>query len=159
LPQRAAALALLAGALLAGALLAAGRVEPGADAPFAVGETAAPGPHPAASTHPATIAITRDVPMTIMTAIDGVRLPSRAGQQPAPGRAALVYLTRLLDLELRPLGIRVNAVTPQILDTATNRQYLLPHAVTLDAVADIIAYLVSDAAAPVSGAVVPVYGA
>ena len=75
LPQRAAALA-----LLAGALLGAGRAEPGEDVPFAVAETAAPGPHPAASTHPATIAITRDVLMTIMTAVDGIRLPSGAGQ-------------------------------------------------------------------------------
>ena len=99
-----------------------------------------------------------------------VHVASRPGLEPTAGmataavsKAALVYLIRVLDLELRPLGIRVNAVAPQILDTATNRQYLppdlLPHAVALDAVADIIAYLVSDAAAPVSGAVVPAYGA
>ncbi|HEY3006328.1 MAG TPA: SDR family oxidoreductase, partial [Kribbellaceae bacterium] len=78
-------------------------------------------------------------------------------------KAALVYLTRVLDLELRPLGIRVNAVAPQVLDTAKNRPFLPPellaHAVAPDAVADIIAYLVSDAAAPVSGAIVPTYGA
>jgi len=73
LRQRAAALP-----LLAGALLVAGRVEPGADVPFAGPETAAPEPHPAASTHPATIAITRGVLITIMTAIDGVQLPSGA---------------------------------------------------------------------------------
>ena len=81
----------------------------------------------------------------------------------AVSKAALVYLTRVLDLELRPLGIRVNAVAPQLLDTARNRQYftpdLLAHAVAPDAVADIIVYLVSDAAAPVSGAIVPAYGA
>jgi NAD(P)-dependent dehydrogenase (short-subunit alcohol dehydrogenase family) len=99
-----------------------------------------------------------------------VHVASRPGLEPTAGmataavsKAALVYLIRVLDLELRPLGIRVNAVAPQILDTATNRQYLppdlLPHAVALDAVADIIAYLVSDAAAPVSGAIVPAYGA
>ncbi len=55
------------------------------------------------------------------------------------------------------------AVAPQVLDTAKNRPYLPPdllaHAVSPKAVADIIAYLVSDAAAPVSGAVVPAYGA
>jgi NAD(P)-dependent dehydrogenase (short-subunit alcohol dehydrogenase family) len=79
------------------------------------------------------------------------------------GKAALVHLTRVLDLELRPPGIRVNTVAPQLLDTAKNRPYLTPHllahGVAPEAVADIIVYLVSDAAAPVSGAVVPAYGA
>jgi len=99
-----------------------------------------------------------------------VHVAARPGLEPTAGmaayavsKAALVYLTRVLDLELRPLGIRVNAVAPQLLDTARNRQYftpdLLAHAVAPDAVADIIVYLVSDAAAPVSGAVVPAYGA
>jgi NAD(P)-dependent dehydrogenase (short-subunit alcohol dehydrogenase family) len=78
-------------------------------------------------------------------------------------KAALVHLTRVLDLELRPLGIRVNAVAPQIIDTAKTRPYLPPdlltHAVSPEAIADIIVYLVSDAATPVSGAVVPAYGA
>ena len=32
-------------------------------------------------------------------------------------KAALVHLTRILDIELRPHGIRVNAVAPQLLDT------------------------------------------
>ena len=98
-----------------------------------------------------------------------VHVAARPGLQPTAGmaayavsKAALVYLTRVLDLELRPLGIRVNAVAPQLLDTARNRPYLTPdllaHATAPEAVADIIVYLVSDAAAPVSGAVVPAYG-
>ena len=99
-----------------------------------------------------------------------VHVAARPGLEPTAGmaayalsKAALVHLTRVLDVELRPLGIRVNAVAPQLLDTAKNHPYLSPellaHAVAPEAVADIIVYLVSDAAAPVSGAVVPAYGA
>src|SRR5262249_4890398 len=99
-----------------------------------------------------------------------VHIAARPGLQPTAGlvtyslsKAALVYLTRVLDVELRPLGIRVNAVAPEILDTGKNRPYLTPdllaRAVAPEAVADLIAYLVSDAAAPVSGAIVPCYGA
>src|SRR5689334_21724707 len=99
-----------------------------------------------------------------------VHVAARPGLEPTAGmatysvsKAALVHLVRVLDLELRPLGIRVNAVAPALLDTAKTRPYLsadlLAHAVSPEAVADIIAYLVSDAAAPVSGAVVPCYGA
>jgi NAD(P)-dependent dehydrogenase (short-subunit alcohol dehydrogenase family) len=98
-----------------------------------------------------------------------VHVAARPGLEPTAGmatysvsKAALVHLTRVLDLELRPLGIRVNAVAPQLLDTAKTRPYLsaelLAQAVSPEAVADIIAYLVSDAAAPISGAVVPAYG-
>jgi len=98
-----------------------------------------------------------------------VHVAARPGLEPTAGmatygvsKAALVHLTHVLDLELRPLGIRVNAVAPQILDTAKNRPYLTPdvlaHAVSPSAVADVITFLVSDAAAPISGAVVPTYG-
>jgi NAD(P)-dependent dehydrogenase (short-subunit alcohol dehydrogenase family) len=99
-----------------------------------------------------------------------VHVASRPGLEPTAGmatyavsKAALVYLTRVLDLELRPLGIRINAVAPQLLNTAETRQFVpadvLAHAVTPEAIADILVYLASDAAAPVSGAVVPAYGA
>ena len=78
-------------------------------------------------------------------------------------KAALAHLTRILDLELRPHGIRVNAVAPQLLDTATNRglfpDEVMAHAVAPEAIAAVIAFLVSDAAAPVSGAILPAYGA
>src|SRR5258708_20824480 len=78
-------------------------------------------------------------------------------------KAALVHLTRILDLELRPDGIRVNAVAPQLLSTPANQASFpaeaLVHAVAPEAIADVIAFLVSDAAAPVSGAILPAYGA
>ena len=57
-----------------------------------------------------------------------VHIAARPGIEPSPGmaaysvsKAALVHLTRILDLELRPLGIRVNCIAPQLLDTASNR--------------------------------------
>jgi NAD(P)-dependent dehydrogenase (short-subunit alcohol dehydrogenase family) len=99
-----------------------------------------------------------------------VHVAARQGLEPTAGmttysvsKAALVHLTRVLALELRPLGIRVNAVAPQVIDTAKNRPYLRPevlaHAVSPEAIADVIVYLVSDPATPVSGAVLPAYGA
>jgi len=99
-----------------------------------------------------------------------VHVAARPGIEPQAGmtaysasKAALVHLTRILDVELRPHGIRVNAVAPQLLDTATNRaafpQEVMAHAVAPEAIAGVIAFLVSDAAAPVSGAILPAYGA
>ena len=98
-----------------------------------------------------------------------VHVASRPGLEPAAGeaayalsKAALVHLIRILDLELRPSGIRVNGVAPQLLNTAVTRQFAPPdalaHAVTPEAIADLLAYL-ADAAGPVSGAVVAAYGA
>ncbi len=98
-----------------------------------------------------------------------VHVAARPGLEPAGGmaayaasKAALVHLTRLLDIELRPLGIRVNAVAPQLLDTPAGRANFPPevmaHAVAPEAIAGVIAFLVSDAAAPISGAILPAYG-
>ena len=78
-------------------------------------------------------------------------------------KAALVHLTRILDVELRPYRIRVNAVAPQLLDTSANRTTfpaeVMARAVAPEAIADVIAFLVNVAAAPVSGAILPAYGA
>jgi NAD(P)-dependent dehydrogenase (short-subunit alcohol dehydrogenase family) len=98
-----------------------------------------------------------------------VHVAARPGLDPTGGmaaysvsKAALVHLVRTLDVELRPHGIRVNAVAPQLLDTARNRALfpaeMMAQAVDPQAIADIIAFLVSDAAAPVSGAILPAYG-
>lgn len=99
-----------------------------------------------------------------------VHVAARPGIEPVGGmaaygvsKAALVHLTRILDIELRPHGIRVNAVAPQLLDTPVNRTVfpaeMIAHAVAPQAIAGMIAFLVSDAAAPVSGAILPAYGA
>ena len=56
----------------------------------------------------------------------------------------------------------MNAVAPQLLDTAANRAMfpaeVMAHAVAPQAIADVIAFLVSDAAAPVNGGILPAYG-
>jgi NAD(P)-dependent dehydrogenase (short-subunit alcohol dehydrogenase family) len=99
-----------------------------------------------------------------------VHVAARPAIEPTAGmaaysvsKAALVHLTRTLDVELRPHGIRVNAVAPQLLDTAANRATfpaeVIAHAVAPEAIAEVIGFLVSEAAAPVSGAILPVYGA
>jgi NAD(P)-dependent dehydrogenase (short-subunit alcohol dehydrogenase family) len=99
-----------------------------------------------------------------------VHVAARPGIEPSGGmvaystsKAALVQLTRILDIELRPYGIRVNAVAPQLLDTPANRATLpeeaIASAVAPEAIAEVIAFLVSNSAAPVSGAVLPAYGA
>jgi NAD(P)-dependent dehydrogenase (short-subunit alcohol dehydrogenase family) len=99
-----------------------------------------------------------------------VHVAARPGLEPAGGmaaysvsKAALVHLTRTLAIELGPRGIRVNAVAPQLLDTPSNRATfpaeVMAKAVSPDAIADVIAFLVSDAAASVSGAVLSAYGA
>jgi NAD(P)-dependent dehydrogenase (short-subunit alcohol dehydrogenase family) len=99
-----------------------------------------------------------------------VHISARPGTEPTSGmaaystsKAALSYLTRILDVELRPHGIRVNAVAPQLIDTPANQAAVpadvLAHAVSPQAIADLITFLVSDAAAPVSGAILPAYGA
>jgi len=73
---------------------------------------------------------------------------------------ALARVTESMSAELRDQGIRVNAVLPSILDTPENRQ-AMPDAdpsrwVGLDALADVILFLASDAARAVQGALVPV---
>jgi len=99
-----------------------------------------------------------------------VHVTARPGIEPSGGmaaysasKAALVHLTRILDIELRSQGIRVNAVAPQLLDTPVNRSIfpaeVMARAVAPEVIAGVIAFLVSDAAAPVSGAILPAYGA
>jgi NAD(P)-dependent dehydrogenase (short-subunit alcohol dehydrogenase family) len=98
-----------------------------------------------------------------------VHVAARQGLEPTAGvaaygisKAALVHLVRTLDLELRGHGIRVNVVLPQVMATAKNKAMFPPEALTgavePDAIAQVISFLVSDAADPTSGAVVPVYG-
>jgi len=80
----------------------------------------------------------------------------------AASKAGVVKLTEALADELKDRGITVNAVLPSILDTPRNRADM-PGAdftrwVSPKAVAEVIAFLVSDAARAISGVALPVAG-
>ena len=96
-----------------------------------------------------------------------VNIASRAVVPPLGGfiaytvsKSAVIALTQALAQEERPHGITVNAVLPSTMDTPANRS-AMPDAdrsgwVTTEAVADVIAFLVSDTTGAVSGATVAV---
>jgi NAD(P)-dependent dehydrogenase (short-subunit alcohol dehydrogenase family) len=88
-----------------------------------------------------------------------------------PAKAGINQLTRTLALEMGRYNIRVNAISPGLIDTETERRYMPPaaferysKAVPLGRVgrpADILGlalFLASDASAYISGAVIPISG-
>jgi NAD(P)-dependent dehydrogenase (short-subunit alcohol dehydrogenase family) len=94
---------------------------------------------------------------------------SRAGVKPFAGaagyitaKAALLTLVDVLAVEYREDNIRANAVLPSVIDTPANRA-AQPDAdfgrwVSGGQIADVIAFLCSDASTATSGAHIPVYG-
>lgn len=98
-----------------------------------------------------------------------VCVSSRAAVNPFAGaagyvtsKAALLAFVDAMASEYTAAGIRVNAVLPSVIDTPANRASQ-PDAdfsrwVTPAQIAQVIGFLCSEQAAPISGAHVPVYG-
>jgi NAD(P)-dependent dehydrogenase (short-subunit alcohol dehydrogenase family) len=80
----------------------------------------------------------------------------------AASKAGVAKLTEALSEEVKANGITVNAVLPSIIDTSANRADM-PKAdfakwVTPEAIAALIAFLLSDDAAAITGALIPISG-
>ncbi|WP_234195331.1 SDR family oxidoreductase [Pseudacidovorax sp. NFM-22] len=95
----------------------------------------------------------------------GAGAAARGGAQMgaySASKSALIRLTESMSAELKDQGIRVNCVLPSIIDTPDNRRSM-PEAdfgrwVTPQALAEVIAFLASDAARAIHGAAIPVSG-
>jgi NAD(P)-dependent dehydrogenase (short-subunit alcohol dehydrogenase family) len=75
-------------------------------------------------------------------------------------KAAVAALTRVLALENADRGVRFNALSPTTIDTEANRQ-AMPRAdrsqwTAPEDIAKVVAFLLSPASAPITGAVIPV---
>ena len=80
----------------------------------------------------------------------------------AASKAGVLRLTEALSEETKDRGLTVNAILPGIIDTPTNRTDM-PDADTTrwvapEAIADVVAFLLSDAARAITGAGIPVLG-
>jgi len=98
-----------------------------------------------------------------------VAIGSRQALEPAASvgaysasKAAMVSLIRTVALENKDVGITANSILPGTMDTPANRK-AMPNAdfskwVQPAAVAELIAWLVSDAGKNVNGAAIPIFG-
>jgi len=98
-----------------------------------------------------------------------VCVSTRAAVRPFSGaagyvtaKAAVLALVDALAVEYRQAAVRANAILPSVIDTPANRASM-PNAsfdtwVKPEEIAEVIAFLCSDASAVTSGAHIPVYG-
>lgn len=94
---------------------------------------------------------------------------TRAAFQPFSGaagyiasKAAVIAFAQAVAVEYRDDGVRCNAIIPSVIDTPANRASM-PNAdherwVKPEAIASVIAFLLSRESEPTSGAAIPVYG-
>jgi NAD(P)-dependent dehydrogenase (short-subunit alcohol dehydrogenase family) len=98
------------------------------------------------------------VNMASLSGVAGVeKFPGNASYNVS--KAGLIGLTEAVALEGRPHGVRCVALSPGAVDTAMLRR-AAPHlraGMTPEDVAAIVEFLVSDAAAPLSGTNIPIY--
>ena len=92
-----------------------------------------------------------------------VNVAARAGLTGGAGsaayavtKAAVVRLTQVLALELAEHRIRVNAVVPALIDTPAKRAHGITGGTPPAEIARVVAFLLSDDARAVNGAIVPV---
>ncbi|MEO7862116.1 MAG: SDR family NAD(P)-dependent oxidoreductase [Nitrospirales bacterium] len=96
-----------------------------------------------------------------------VHIAARAALEPFRGAAAyfvaksaLISLIRVMALELEGAGVTVNGILPTTIDTLANREST-PHAdrstwVKPESIAHVLVWLMSDEAAAINGALIPV---
>jgi NAD(P)-dependent dehydrogenase (short-subunit alcohol dehydrogenase family) len=98
------------------------------------------------------------VNMASLSGVAGVeKFPGNASYNVS--KAGLIGLTEAVALEGRPVGVRCVALSPGAVDTAMLRR-AAPHlraGMTPDDVAMLVEFLVSEAAAPLSGTNIPIY--
>lgn len=98
-----------------------------------------------------------------------VTVGSRGAEQPgaqlaaySASKAGVVALTQAIAQETKGTRVTANAVLPSVIDTAANREAMgsdeADQWVTPQSLAQVIAFLASEAAADLRGAAVPVYG-
>ncbi|MGH9558923.1 MAG: SDR family NAD(P)-dependent oxidoreductase [Bryobacteraceae bacterium] len=98
-----------------------------------------------------------------------VAIGSRAAVEPSPNltayavsKAAVVALVKNVAVEVKNSGITANVVLPSTIDTPANRK-AMPQSdfskwVAPESIAKLLVWLVSEEAADVNGAVIPIYG-